>query len=89
MKIENCVNSIKVENSFLATLPPLNEIDSQKYESLLDLMEQRLQYEQNYLQIQLPAALKEITLKCYETMGGCKQTASQCLVLETPSEESA
>ena len=62
MKFDGFVKATKVENAFLATLPPMNEIDPELHEQLLRVMENKLQVQNKYLEEDLPSAVDAIKL---------------------------
>ena len=54
-----------MENTFLATLPPINEIDRADHEKLLDLMENKTRLQNQYLDTDLPTVINDIKIKWY------------------------
>ena len=62
LKIDSCIRGSRLENTLMAALPPINEIDQKLHEKLITVMEQRLQNENLYLEVELTTAVDAIKL---------------------------
>ena len=86
IKCDNFWGGIKLEKNQLATLPPVNEIDTKLNADLVELMEARINAEYVYLHDDLPTLLNKIKLTWYQNLHSTKEIV---FVAETESEGSA
>ena len=78
---------IRIENTLMASLPPINEIDHKLHENLIDTMEKRIQVENQYLEVTLPGAIDNIKLDWYQHMHHQKNPDLTVYVPETDCDE--
>ena len=57
LKVDSYIRGVRVENTLMASLPPVNEIDHKLHEALIETMEKRIQAENQYLEVALPGLL--------------------------------
>ena len=62
LKVDSCLRGVRLENTLISSLPPVNEIDIRLHEKLISVMEQRVQNENQYLDVELPNAIDTIKL---------------------------
>ena len=79
--------STRVENTLMASLPPINEIDHKLHEKLIETMEKRVQAENQYLDVELPGAIDAIKLDWYHHMHNFKNPDLTVYVPETDYED--
>ena len=60
MQFDNFWNALKVENAVMATLAPLNEVDTKLHQELLSVMENRVYAEYDFLHEVLQRCLDNI-----------------------------
>ena len=87
LKIDSCIHGICVEYTLIASLPPVNEIDQKLHEKLIETMEQRIQNENQYLEVALPGAIDAIKLDWYQHMHHQKNPDLTVYVPETDYDE--
>ena len=87
LKVDSCVRGIRIENTLMASLPPINEIDHKLHENLIDTMEKRIQVENQYLEVALPGAIDTIKLDWYQHMHHQKNPDLTVYVPETDYDE--
>ena len=75
MKFENFWAGVNIENATMATLPPINGVDDQLQKELLTVVENRVNYETDYLHEMLPRCLDNIKRRRYETMHSQKEVS--------------
>ena len=68
LKIDSCFRGICQENTLMASLPPVNEIDHNLHEALIETMEECIQNKNQYLEVELPGAIDTIKLTWYQNM---------------------
>ena len=81
------MRGIRLENTLMTSLPPVNEIDTRLHEKLISVMEQRIQNENQYLDVELPTAIDAIKLSWYENMHQMKNPDLSVYVPETDPED--
>ena len=62
VKADNFWDGVKMENSLMASLPPIHEINTQMYEELLTALEHRRQAEADFIFEVLPSYVDKIKL---------------------------
>ena len=87
LKIDSCIRGICFENTLMASLPPVNEIDNKLHEKLIDTMEQRIQSENQYLDVVLPGAIDAIKLDWYQHMHHQQNPDLSIYIPETDYDE--
>ena len=87
LKVESCIRGIRVENTLMASLPPINEIDHKLHENLINVMEKRVQAESQYLDVTLPRAIDNIKLDWYQHMHQQQNPDLTVYVPETDYDE--
>ena len=87
LKIKSSVCAVRLENTLMTSLPPVNEIDQKLHEKLITVMEQRIQAENQYLDMELPGAIDAIKLDWYQHMHNFKNPDLTVYVAETDPED--
>ena len=87
LKIDSCLRGVRLENTLISSLPPVNEIDIRLHEKLISVMEQRVQNKNQYLDVELPNAIDTIKLAWYENMHHLKNPDLSVYVPETDPED--
>ena len=87
LKIDSCIRGSRLENTLMAALPPINEIDHKLHEKLIVITEQRIQAETHYLDVALPTAFDNIKLAWYQNMHDLKNPDLTVCVPDTECEE--
>ena len=87
LKVDSCLRGVRLENTLISSLPPVNEIDICLHEKLISVMEQRIQNENQYLDVELPTAIDAIKLSWYENMHQMKNPDLSVYVPETDPED--
>ena len=72
LKVDSCIRGIRLDNTLMASLPSINEIDHKMHEKLIETMEKRIQAENQYLDVELPGAIDAIKLDWYQHMHNFK-----------------
>ena len=87
LKMDSCFPGIRLENTLMATLPPINEIDMKLHEKLISVMEQRIQDESKSLNVTLPGMIDTIKLDWYQNMHNQQNPDLTVYVPETDYDE--
>ena len=87
LKIDCRIREIRLENTIMAAIPPINEIDHKLHEKLIVIMEQRIQADTQYLDISLPTAIDAIKLNWYENMHNMQNPDLTVYVPESDCDE--
>ena len=87
LKVDSCIRGVRVENTLMASLPPINEIDHKLHENLINVMEKRVQAESQYLEVTLPRAIDNIKLDWYQHMHQQQNPDLTVYVPETDYDE--
>ena len=87
LKMDACIHGIRLENTLMTSLPPVNEIDQKLQEKLITTMEQRIQTESQYLDVVLPGAIDAIKLDWYQHMHHQQNPNLTVYVPETDYDE--